>query len=50
VEGVVSVAGGKATTLRAMAEKTVDLVCAKLGVETPCRTRDVALMPHPAYF
>jgi hypothetical protein len=33
-----------------MAEKTVDIVCAKLGVEIPCRTREVALMPHPAYF
>jgi glycerol-3-phosphate dehydrogenase len=50
VDGIVSVAGGKATTLRAMAERVVDLVCAKLGVEVPCRTRDAELLPHQAYF
>jgi len=50
VDGFVSVAGGKATTLRAMAEKAVDLVCAKLGVDVPCQTRGVVLLPHQAYF
>ncbi len=50
VDGFVSVAGGKATTLRAMAEKAVDLVCAKLGLDLPCRTRDKVLLPHQAFF
>ena len=50
VDGFVSVAGGKATTLRAMAEKAVDLVCAKLGLDFPCRTRDRVLLPHQAFF
>jgi glycerol-3-phosphate dehydrogenase len=50
VEGFVTITGGKATTLRAMAEATADLVCAKLGVEAPCRTREVVLAPHTAYY
>jgi glycerol-3-phosphate dehydrogenase len=34
-----TITGGKLTTFRLMAEKTADLVCAKLGVSAPCRTR-----------
>jgi glycerol-3-phosphate dehydrogenase len=33
-----------------MAEKTADVVCAKLGVDAPCRTRDTILLPHTAYY
>jgi glycerol-3-phosphate dehydrogenase len=50
VEGFVTITGGKATTLRAMAEATADLVCAKLGVEAPCRTRDTVLAPQTGYY
>jgi glycerol-3-phosphate dehydrogenase len=50
VEGLVTIAGGKATTLRAMAEATADLACRKLGVQVPCRTREVVLLPHTAYY
>jgi glycerol-3-phosphate dehydrogenase len=50
VGGLVTITGGKATTLRAMAEATADLVCAKLGVDAPCRTREVVLQPHSAYY
>jgi glycerol-3-phosphate dehydrogenase len=50
VEGFVTITGGKATTLRAMAEATADLVCRKLGVDAPCRTRDTVLGPHTAYY
>jgi len=50
VEGFVTITGGKATTLRAMAEATADLVCRKLGVDAPCRTREVVLLPHTAYY
>jgi glycerol-3-phosphate dehydrogenase len=50
LEGFVTITGGKATTLRAMAEATADLVCAKLGVDAPCRTRDTVLAPHTAYY
>jgi glycerol-3-phosphate dehydrogenase len=50
VEGFVTITGGKATTLRAMAEATADLVCANLGVQAPCRTREVVLAPHTASY
>ena len=50
VEGFVTITGGKATTLRAMAEATADLVCAKLGVAAPCRTREVVLASHGSYY
>lgn len=49
VEGFVTISGGKATTLRAMAEATADMVCRKLGVDEPCPTRSTVLAPHTAY-
>lgn len=50
VDNLITITGGKATTLRAMAEATVDLACAKLGVTTPCRTADTTLLPHSSYY
>jgi glycerol-3-phosphate dehydrogenase len=50
VEGFVTISGGKGTTLRAMAEKTADVVAQKLGVDAPCRTREVVLLPHEAWY
>lgn len=38
VGGFITITGGKLTTSRLMAEKTVDLVCAKMGIDVPCRT------------
>jgi len=49
-QGFVTVAGGKATTLRAMAEVTADLVCAKLGLDCRCETADYVLLPHTAWY
>ncbi len=49
-EGFVTIAGGKATTLRAMAEVTADVVCAKLGISEPCRTGETVLLPHTAWY
>lgn len=46
VDNLTTITGGKLTTFRLMAEKTADLVCEKLGVGTPCRTRTE---PLPAY-
>lgn len=43
VENFVSIVGGKLTTYRLMAEHTADTVCAKLGVEAPCRTAEELL-------
>lgn len=39
LENFVTIPGGKLTTYRFMAEKTADLVCKRLGVRQPCRTR-----------
>ncbi|HEY5606089.1 MAG TPA: glycerol-3-phosphate dehydrogenase/oxidase [Thermoplasmata archaeon] len=44
-DGLISVAGGKLTTHRAMAEQVVDLVCARLRRHVPTRTVAEALGP-----
>lgn len=43
--GLITITGGKLTTFRFMAEKTVDLVCEKLSVNSKCTT-DVERVPH----
>lgn len=46
-ENLVSIAGGKYTTYRAIAEEAVDLVCRLLGTRAaPCRTAEVPLPEH----
>jgi glycerol-3-phosphate dehydrogenase len=46
LEGMVSVIGGKATTLRAMAEEAADLICAKTGRTISCTTATSELVPY----
>ncbi|QLH83630.1 anaerobic glycerol-3-phosphate dehydrogenase subunit GlpA [Halosimplex pelagicum] len=41
--GMTSIVGGKFTTYRMMAEKIVDHVCDRFGVDAACRTADVPL-------
>ena len=43
VDNFVSIVGGKLTTHRLMAEQTVDVVAAKMGVTDPCTTADEML-------
>jgi len=43
ISNFVTVTGGKLTTYRLMAEKAADIVCGRLGVTTPCRTRELPL-------
>ena len=50
IGGFVTITGGKATTLRGMAELCADVVCRKLGIDEPCQTRDTVLLPHTAYY
>lgn len=50
INGLVTITGGKATTCRAMAEKTVDLVCQKLGLNTICTTKEVPLISYRQYY
>jgi glycerol-3-phosphate dehydrogenase len=40
VDGLISVAGGKLTTYRLMAQRAVDTMCEKLGETRPCRTAE----------
>ncbi|MGN6756301.1 MAG: FAD-dependent oxidoreductase, partial [Thermomicrobiales bacterium] len=40
VDSFISIVGGKFTTYRLMAERTVDLAAQRLGVDAPCRTAD----------
>ncbi|HYO89578.1 MAG TPA: anaerobic glycerol-3-phosphate dehydrogenase subunit GlpA [Candidatus Limnocylindrales bacterium] len=47
VEGIASIVGGKLTTCRLMAERAADVVCAHLGVTSPCATASTPLpSPH----
>lgn len=50
LEGFLSVIGGKATTQRAMAEKTADLICRKTGRNIPCRTRNTKLLHYRLFY
>ncbi|MBF0469343.1 MAG: anaerobic glycerol-3-phosphate dehydrogenase subunit A [Desulfamplus sp.] len=43
LDNFITITGGKLTTYRLMAEKTSDLVCAKIGNTNPCITRTRAL-------
>lgn len=49
-EGFITITGGKATTLRAMAESAANVAVKKLDVEAACQTREVILLPHNAYY
>ncbi len=44
LEGLITVCGGKMTIYRVMAEKTVDIICRKLGINKPCQTHLVKLL------
>ena len=50
MEGLLSVVGGKATTMRAMAKKVVDRVCAKTGRQIPCTTEHTVLHHYRRFF
>lgn len=50
VDGLVTITGGKATTLRAMAETTADVACAKLGITTACITKETPLLSYRQYY
>ena len=50
IDGFVTITGGKATTLRAMAEKTSDVVCQKLGINQPCTTKETTLLSYRQYY
>jgi len=50
LDGLVSIIGGKATTLRAMAEKTADLICRKTGRDIACKTKTEKLLHYRHFY
>ncbi len=50
VGGLVTITGGKATTCRAMAEKTADTVCDNLGLSIPCQTKHIPLESYRSFY
>jgi glycerol-3-phosphate dehydrogenase len=50
VDGFVTIAGGKTTTARAMAEGVANLVCKKLNIAAPSRTREVPLASYRLFY
>mgnify|MGYP001547592432 CR=1 FL=1 len=50
LDGLISIIGGKATTLRAMAEKTADLICRKTGRNIVCKTTTAKLLHYRHFY
>jgi glycerol-3-phosphate dehydrogenase len=50
IDGIVTITGGKATTLRMMAEKTSDIVCQKLGIQAECVTHETHLRSYREFY
>ncbi|GAK50234.1 FAD dependent oxidoreductase [Candidatus Moduliflexus flocculans] len=50
LRGFISIIGGKATTLRAMAEKTADLICRITRRDAPCATKTTPLVPYRRFW
>jgi glycerol-3-phosphate dehydrogenase len=50
IDGLVTITGGKATTLRLMAEKMSDLVCQKLNISVACTTQEVPLLSYRQFY
>lgn len=50
VDGFITITGGKATTCRAMAEKTADEVCKNLSITTACQTKDFPLASYREFY
>ena len=50
LDGLISVIGGKATTLRLMAEKTADLICRKTGRDVACKTKTNKLLHYRHFY
>ena len=48
--GLITITGGKATTCRAMAEKTADTVCHSLGLTIACTTKEIPLESYRSFY
>lgn len=50
INNMISIVGGKATTLRAMGEVVADLVCRKVGLEIICQSSKYVLPNYREYY
>lgn len=50
INNMISIVGGKATTLRAMGEVVADLVCRKFGLEIKCQSSKYVLPNYREYY
>lgn len=50
LEALISMIGGKATTLRAMAEQAADLICQKTGRDIACKTKTEKLLHYRMFY
>ncbi|MFA7157440.1 MAG: FAD-dependent oxidoreductase [Bacilli bacterium] len=50
IDNMVSIVGGKATTLRAMGEVATNMICKKLGLENKCETANIILPNYREYY
>ena len=48
--GLVTIIGGKATTLRLMAERTADLICSQTGRDIACKTKTTKLLNYRLFY
>lgn len=50
IDNMISIVGGKATTLRAMGEIVSDMLCNKIGLNIKCTTADYVLPNYREYY
>lgn len=50
IEGFVTISGGKLCTVRAMAERTSDVVCQKLNIKLACQTQTYPLVSYRRFY
>ncbi|MBK5200606.1 MAG: FAD-dependent oxidoreductase [Spirochaetaceae bacterium] len=50
IDNMISIVGGKATTLRAMGEVVSDLLCKKMGLDIQCQTSTIILPNYREYY
>ncbi|MFA7109029.1 MAG: FAD-dependent oxidoreductase, partial [Sphaerochaetaceae bacterium] len=50
IDNMISIVGGKATTLRAMGEVATNMICKKLGLENKCETANIILPNYREYY
>jgi glycerol-3-phosphate dehydrogenase len=50
IDNMISIVGGKATTLRAMGEDVSNMLCKKMGLDLKCQTSNIILPNYREYY